>query len=271
MPATIPAVTRVMSIFETFARERRDLGNSEIARLIGVPDSSCADLLHTLHQAGYVVRMARSKRFYPTSRLQAIASGIAENDPLAQVSTEAIETLTEKTGETALCGRLESGFVRIVGFNEGRYELRYILKVGEKIALHASALGKALLSVIPQEEAQQQLRIKPLRKLTPDTVTSLPLLERNIEETRSRGWSETQGEGVIGVAALAVAGIINGEPIAVSLAGPTDRLSQNRDRYLAALLDVRNLIFSSEDVEVGKLNITSRLPKPSSCGPSGVD
>src|SRR5690606_9052408 len=122
LAATIPAVNRTMAIFEVFAREQRELSNSEIARFINVPDSSCADLMHTLYQAGYVTRTARSKRFYPTGRLLANARLIAENDPLMRLGSEAIELLTEKTGETSLCGRLEPGFVRVAGFNEGRYE-----------------------------------------------------------------------------------------------------------------------------------------------------
>lgn len=234
-----------MSIFEVFARERRELSNSEIARLIGMPDSSCADLLHTLYQNGYVTRTVRSKRFYPTGRLLATAQLIAENDPLLQVSAEAIELLTERTGETALCGRLEPGFVRIIGFNEGRYELRYILKVGEKIAMHVSALGKSLLAIIPPEDASRQLRIKPLKKLTPDTVVEPALLEMELGGIRERGWAETLGEGVGGVGALAVAGFVGGEPIAVSLAGPLDRISSNREQYLQALLEVKEMLFAT--------------------------
>src|SRR5690606_2291220 len=145
-----------------------------------------------------VTRTARSKRFYPTARLLANARLIAENDPLMRLGSEAIELLTEKTGETSLCGRLEPGFVRVAGFNEGRYELRYIMKVGEKIALHASALGKALLACIPPQEASRHLRLKALKKLTPTSVTDPAALEAEITRVRERGWAETIGDGVNG-------------------------------------------------------------------------
>lgn len=237
-----------MSIFEVFAREQRELSNSEVARFIGVADSSCADLLHTLYQGGYVTRTARSKRFYPTSRLFATAQSIAENDPLLQVSREAIELLAEKTGETALCGRLEPGFVRVTGFQEGQYQLRYVMKVGEKMALHGSALGKALLAQIPREEAERHLRIKPLRQLTPRSVTDPVRVAALIDEVRGQGWSEARGEGVPGVGALAVGGLIAGEPIAFSLTGPQERMDENRERYMQALLDVRAAVFTEQDV-----------------------
>jgi len=261
LAATIPAVTRTMAIFEVFAREQRDLSNSEVARFIGIPDSSCADLLHTLHQAGYVTRTARSKRFYPTARLLDNARLIAENDPLLRLGSEAIELLTEKTGETALCGRLEPGFVRIAGFNEGRYELRYIMKVGEKIALHASALGKALLATIPAQDASRYLRIKPLKKLTSTSVTDPAALEAEIDIVRTQGWAETKGEGVSGVSAIAVAGMIGDEPVAISLAGPSDRFAQHRDDYLQALLQVKGLLFPASSPDENKAAPAARPRK----------
>src|SRR5690606_29474518 len=149
----------------------------------------------------------------------------------------------------SLCGRLEPGFVRVAAFNEGRYELRYIMKVGEKIALHASALGKALLACIPPQEASRHLRLKALKKLTPTSVTDPAALEAEIDTVRERGWAETIGDGVNGVSALAVGGIIGGEPLAVSMAGPSDRFAQNRDAYLRSLLEVRETLFPSSPEE----------------------
>src|SRR5688572_9985895 len=72
MPAYVPAAARTMTIFETFANARRELSNSEIARLLGVAESSSSDLLHTLHEVGYLLRTARTRRFYPTARLRSI-------------------------------------------------------------------------------------------------------------------------------------------------------------------------------------------------------
>lgn len=253
-----------MAIFEVFAREQRELSNSELARFIGIADSSCADLLHTLYQAGYVTRTARTKRFYPTSRLFSAAQSIAENDPTLQISREAIELLASKTGETALCGRLESGFVRVIGFQEGKYQLRYVMKVGEKMALHGSALGKALLAQTSPEEAARHLRVKPLRKLTPHSMTDPAQVEAAVDQVRAQGWAEARSEGVLGVGALAVGGLVGGEPLAISLTGPQDRIDEHRDLYLQVLLEVRAAAFSQPDSPV---RATARKSPRSAPGP----
>ncbi|GAA5233066.1 IclR family transcriptional regulator [Verticiella sediminum] len=268
MAATVPAVARAMSIFEVFAREQRELSNSEIARFIGVADSSCADLLHTLYQAGYVTRTARSKRFYPTGRLLAAAQAIAENDPLLQVSREAIDLLSEKTGETALCGRLEHGFVRIIGIQEGKYALRYVMKIGEKMALHGSGLGKALLAQVDPEEAARQLRLKSLKKLTPASITDPALVERAVQEVRERGWAETRSEGIQGVGALAVGGHVGGEPVAISLTGPQERIDENREHYLRTLLDVQASVFDPRDATARPAPLKTRRRNTARAAPA---
>ena len=227
-----------MAVFETFARERRELSNSEIARLLDLADSSSSDLLHTLHELGYLMRTATTRRFYPTPRLHSITTRIADHDPFSRAGIEAAEFLVERTGETAFFGRLENGAVKVLAVQEGKHPLRYILNIGERIALHASALGKAILGALPEQEAARQLRLKPLRPVTPHTVVDLSDITRQVAESRQRGWYEVRSEGSEGVVALAVSGVIGGEVVAVSIAGPTERVDRNRESYLKALIEV---------------------------------
>ncbi len=69
MPQILPTAQRVLQVFEVYARERRPLTNSEMARFLDLADSSCSDLLYTLRQAGYLLRTPKSRYFHPTGRL----------------------------------------------------------------------------------------------------------------------------------------------------------------------------------------------------------
>ncbi|SHJ39014.1 transcriptional regulator, IclR family [Roseomonas rosea] len=243
MPTTVPATLRTLAVFEIFAREQRDLSNAEIARLIGLPESSTSDLLHTLHEAGYLLRTVRSRRFYPTRRLLDVARQSAERDPIATFAADAIAALSERTGETAICGRPDRMRVQVVAIQEGSHPLRYMLRAGERLAMHASALGKALLALMPPEEMRRAIRARPLRQLGPAAITDPGRLEASIEEVRARGWAWVADEAGEGVAAIAIAGLVGGEPLAISLAGPTTRLEASRETYRAALEEVRPLLF----------------------------
>src|SRR3546814_21131377 len=69
MPTLVSAAARALAVFETFAREKRELSNSELAKLLNLPDSSCLDLVYTLHHLGYLVRCKQTRRYYPSGRL----------------------------------------------------------------------------------------------------------------------------------------------------------------------------------------------------------
>jgi len=248
MPTLIPAAARTMAVFEVFASEKRELSNSDMARLLSVADSSCSDLLHTLHSLGYLMRTPRTRRFYPTARLYETARQITENDPLAAIGQEAVDQLSEKTNETAFFGVLERHAAKVAAVQPSKLPLRYILEVGERVALHASALGKALLGLLPPDEFEAELEAARLKAVTPDTVTSTRELARQIAKSREQGWYEVRGEGIEGVGALAVSGWLGGQPVALSLAGPSERVARNRDAYLQALNEVRNALLTESDI-----------------------
>lgn len=246
MPTLIPAASRALAVFEIFAREKRELSNSDMAKLLSVADSSCSDLLHTLHSLGYLMRTARTRRFYPTGRLQQVAQQIGENDPLATVAREAVELLAEKSSESAFFGTLDSTSVKVVAAQPSRLPLRYILDVGDRVALHASALGKALLALLPPDEVTTALQRRPLQQVTSTTIVAIDQLLAQIEQGRERGWYETQGEGSEGVSAFAVSGMLGGQPVALSLAGPSERMNKSREACLRALQDVCSTLFAND-------------------------
>jgi DNA-binding IclR family transcriptional regulator len=248
MPVLVPAAVRAMTLFEVFAREKRALSNSELARLLDLPESSCSDLVHTLANGGFLMRTAKSRRIYPTSRLLGLASDIAKSDPLFSAMLEGCELLRDKTGESALAGRVEDGVVRVVAFCEGKHPLRYAVAAGDKLSLHVSALGKAVLALGSPEEAARQLRIKPLKKLASGTQMNLGVLEAQIAEIRRRGWVLVENEGGEDLAALAMGGMINGAPFAISIAGPVGRLRFHHDEHLEALKAVQLTLFNTTGV-----------------------
>lgn len=239
MAVSVPAAARTMAIFEMFAREKRDLSNSDMARLMDMPESSCSDLMLTLSQLGYLTRSVRSRRFYPTSRLLVIANDIATNDPLAAIGNEAVALLAEQTGETAFFAKLDGDVVRVIAAQQSSHRLRYILEVGDRIPFHTSAVGKAIIGEMPAEQGARLLRLKPLRSAAKASITNVADIEAQIADFRARGWYEAINEGGEGVAAFAVSGSVGGEPVAVSVAGPTDRMLENRERYLAVLRQVQ--------------------------------
>ncbi len=244
MPTLIPAASRTMAVFELFAREKRELSNSDVARLLSVAESSSLDLLHTLHSLGYLMRTSRTRRFYPTARLLETARQISENDPLTTLAQEAVEQVGAKTNETVFFGVLDTTAVKVVAVQPSRMPLRYIIEVGSRAALHASALGKALLGLLPEDEARAILGKSKLRPFTEHTVVDVDELMAQVAHGRDLGRYEAREEGSEGVHGLAVSGWLGGQPVGISLAGPAERMRKNQEAYLTAMREVRDSLMA---------------------------
>lgn len=235
-----------MAVFEIFAREKREMSNVELAKLLGIAETSSGDLLHTLMRCGYLTRTVGTRRYYPTARLLVVAQEVARIDPLFNVANEAVQLLSNQTGETCLCSHIHNDAVQILAQREARHSLRYTVAVGDRIAVHASAQGKALLAALQDEEVREILGRKPLTPLTGQTITSMDRFLEEVAAIRTQGWAASSGEGSDDVSSFAVAGRVGNSVIAVAVSGPSSRIERNQDSLVAALLALKSEIFPGQ-------------------------
>jgi DNA-binding IclR family transcriptional regulator len=234
-----------MYLLEIFATERREMSNSELARLMDLPESSSSDLLYTLLQLGYLSRTASTKRFYPTNRLLAQATAIGSNNPLLAIGAEATELLSQKTGETATCGMLDGEVVLIIAMHDGTHRLRYQHTPGDRVPLHTSAQGKALLGQLDPAERSRLLRLRPLKPLTRRTKTNPSEIEKEVQAQAKRGWFTTKNEAADGASGIAVAGKLGMDIVSLSIVGPTERFEANQDSYVSIVREVGDMVFEA--------------------------
>jgi len=235
MTVATPAAARALAVFEAFARHRRAMGNGELARELALPASSCSDLLSTLVDAGYLARVGDSRKLYPTGRLLEIAHDIDLQDDLIDATLRMCSTLRDHTRESTMAGRIEAGSVKVLAFCEGSYPLRYTAMPGNRLGVHVSAIGKAILMQRSAAEAERVFTLKPRRALAAGTITDVPALMQQLEQFRRQGYAHVENEGGDDLAAMAMAGHIDGVQVAVSLIGPVNRLRINLAAYLSAL------------------------------------
>ena len=243
MPQILPTAQRVLQVFEVYARERRPLSNSEMARLLGLADSSCSDLLFTLRQAGYLLRAPKTRLFHPTGKLLDVAQGIAAADPMQIFSGEALEILSRQSGESSMCGLLDGNQVRIFACQESPRALRYVLKPGTLVDLHTSSLGKALLGTMDEKNRDALIDTLSMDAVTPKTILDKQVLRQQIIDGATQHYYYTRDEGNEGVFAMGIAGYVGGQLAALSIVGPTSRMKENFDSNVQVLLKARAEFF----------------------------
>jgi DNA-binding IclR family transcriptional regulator len=223
----VTAVERVLDIVEAFRSARRPLSLTELAEWIGTPKSSCHAIVSTLVARGYLYTLARPRALYPTRRLHDLTQEILQFDPFLERALPLLEKLRDESRETVIFGKRQADAVVYLQVVPGPHSIRYSAAPGEIKPLHSSAIGKALLGGLKDAELRRLLEGLPLPQVTEATLVDRQALLDDLAAGRQRGYYVTRGENVADVWAVASSLVINGEALAVAVAGPRHRMQNN--------------------------------------------
>jgi IclR family acetate operon transcriptional repressor len=128
-----------------------------------------------------------------------------------------------------------------MGQVESRQLVRAIAKPGGRVFLHSSGIGKAMLAAMSPAEVGRILQNRGLPRFTERTVDTPARLRDQLAEIRARGYAIDDEEYAIGLRCVAapIFDEAGGLAAAVSLSGPTARITQDRVPVLGNL--VRNV------------------------------
>ena len=226
---------RTVDLFEAFAKLRRPASLSEIAAAIGMPLSSCSNLVRTIQARGYLYVLRDRGPFYPTARLLEVARVIAANDPVLLRVSDHLAALSETCDETVVIGTIRGKEVIYIDVVESKQAIRYSARPGSMRPVHANSIGKAVLSRMDGLMRADLLKRLPYKKLTSKTILSADDLEADIRSSSRRGWFSNTRESVDDLGAVAMPVTINGGTFGISIAGPAARMQAAIDDHVAAL------------------------------------
>jgi IclR family transcriptional regulator, acetate operon repressor len=238
---TVPAAGRVLDLIEAFAKARRPMTITGIAKMLGLPPSSCHGLVKTLEDRGYLIKLAEPAGYYFSKRLEEHALRIAGYNPLPTWVLPALEELRDAADETTLLAKFSGSNAVYVEVLESAQSVRYIAQVGDLRPLHASAAGKALLGSVPAEERAGLLEEIELVKRNPQTIADRKALLRDLEASAERGWYMTKGEFLPDVTAVAAPLRLAGEAYAVVVAGPSARMEAKLQQHIGLVTSFATL------------------------------
>lgn len=238
----VKAASRTLDVFEAFAEAGGPLSLTELAQRIAVPISSCHSLVRTLQIRGYVYVLEERKRIYPTKRLLRIAQAIGRYDTVLEQITPIASGLAKTTGETVIIGKMQGDIVIYLDVIQGNHTVRFTASPGDTFPTHSSALGKATLGLLNDEALDKAIGKLKLTQFTSATITDAKAFKADILDGHKHGYFLTRGETVVDVMGIAFARRIAGEPYAIGVAGPSSRLEENFDAYLAAIKEAETAI-----------------------------
>ncbi|MEE7493378.1 HTH-type transcriptional regulator BhcR [Methylobacterium oryzae] len=226
---TIQALDRALDVLDLLAAGD-GLTLSEIAGRLDQSVATMHRVLATLERRAFVEIGSDRQEWHVGAEAYRLGSAFLRRSNVVERSRTMMWTLMQKTGETSNLGVEKDGRVLFVSQVETHETIRAFFPPGSLSPLHASGIGKALLSTFAPSRIDRLFKGKQLELFTDKTLGSLRGLHDEIEATRGRGYAVDDEERTTGMRCVA-APILNvhGEAIAgISVSGPTHRLSNRR-------------------------------------------
>ncbi len=236
-PRKIKSAERTLALFELFSREQRPFTVGRIATGLGIPQPSVSMLLRNLQELGYLEYDALSRTFTPSIRVALLGSWIDRRFGDAGAIGAQLGELQRKTGFTAFIGIQNGAAAQYVLQQASSAPDRLNVSSGMYRSLTFTAMGRALLSLLPDPAVSAWVRRcnveatdERLRVRETDFITMM-------HKVRAQGYAETIGDSLPtqGAFAVTIASPMGGTPLAVGAGGPIPKIRAAQDQVLAAL------------------------------------
>lgn len=209
-------VKNALSLLSCFSRSQPVLTASELARQLKLARTNVIRLLVTLEASGFIEKHPEGSGYRIGLRAFEIGTLFLAANPLSHLLRRALDEIVERTQCTAYFAIINKADIVILNYREGTLPIRFIWQIGDRLPLHTTALGKAMLAHMTTAEIDEYLgSSKTLRVLTEKSICDRDALDDDIENTRQRGWGLAREESHAGLTAVGSAILDeSGHPIA---------------------------------------------------------
>lgn len=229
----VQSLDRAFELLERLADAERAVSLSELADSSGLPMPTVHRLLKFLTAQGYV-RQEPDKRYALGLRL--IRLGQSASRGLGTWATPYLSELVERFGETANMAILQGDSCVYVAQVASSRSMRMFTEVGKVVMPHCSGVGKAIMSELPDSDVLAMLNRTGMPARTEHTVVTPAAMLDALTEIRSRGYALDDEEQELGVRCVSVP--LKGLPFlaAISISGPSGRVTMDAVDHIAPIV-----------------------------------
>jgi DNA-binding IclR family transcriptional regulator len=227
----VVALSRGLDVLRAFRPNDGLLGNQEIAARTKLPKPTISRLTYTLTKLGYLTPVPRFEKYQLTPSAMALGYAALANLGVRHLSEPYREEVMRETGGAVAVGGRDRHSMIYFGQSRNGLTLGVQLDVGSRIPIATTAMGRAYLWALGDDERAALLR--ELREHYGSRWTKMREgIERSGETIAKHGFSISAGEWQNDVAAVGVALKLNDGtgPYAFNCGAPAFRFTEDRLR-----------------------------------------
>ena len=168
----VQSLTRGLNLLEALAKAEGGISLTDVSQRVGLPPSTTHRLLSTLEKMGYVYQGGDLGLWYVGLQAFTVGAGFLANRDFVAQSHVYMRRLVDQSGETANLAVLDGTEAVFIAQVQCREMMRILVKLGSRVPLHASGVGKAIFAALPDEQIDAILKVKGLPRITEHTIVS---------------------------------------------------------------------------------------------------
>lgn len=254
MVGTRPSVTsRVLTILAVFEKSLAPRSLTDISQETGLPLSTAHRLVGELEEWNALQRDVNG-RYQIGIRLWELGQHAGRQ--VREIARPLLQDLYGLTQETVHIAIREGNDALYIDRVYGMRRVPQASRVGGRLPMHATAVGKAILA-FEEDWVREAILAQPLEARTTHTHIDPERFRRELDQIRDRGYATAREEVRLGAASIAVPVFQPGGEVGAGL-GLVTRIEQAEEleRHLPAMRGIARRIEAS----VGGFKLTSMRP-----------
>jgi DNA-binding IclR family transcriptional regulator len=227
---TNKATVRVLEVLSLFAADVDSYGVTEVATLLGMSKNMAFRALSTLVDQGYLFKSSGG-RYELGLRVVELLNPYQREPDLRELAQPYIERLHRLTGETVRLAVASGDLIVNIDGIEPMAPIVSRVAIGATFPLHLGPMARAVLASLPDARIDDYIaRHRPLRGVTPQSITSEEKLRADVKAVRAQGFARGLGDLTPGLVSVAFP-IVDACDVAwgtVGIGGPSDRFTPQR-------------------------------------------
>jgi IclR family pca regulon transcriptional regulator len=204
---TSQSLARGLAILSTFHSDRPLIGVSELSRGLELSRSTVHRYVATLAKLGYLQQDPDSKRYRLGPKVLDLGFSALNSMDLLEVSAPHLRRLSDETQRTVNVAILDGTDVvyieRCRAARPGQQEIDLNLHVGARLPAYCTAMGKAILAFVPEEQLEELIARIDFVPRGPNTLTDPKAFREELAKIRVAGIAINDEELAYGLRSIA--------------------------------------------------------------------
>ncbi|UDY23424.1 IclR family transcriptional regulator [Nocardioides sp. Kera G14] len=224
-------MARSLDVLGAFDEQHRALTLSELAERAGLSTATALRIVRQLVDGNALTR-GEDRRYRIGRRIWDLGLLAPVETDLREVAAPFLSDLHAATRATIHLAVREGEETLYIDSVAGHASVPVVSRVGSRLTLYATGVGKVLLAAAPDDVVRNVLG--SLRPITPYTITAPGILARQLDRIRTEGYATTREEMTLGACSVAVPITVDGQVVA-ALGVVLPDFRRDRERLTTAL------------------------------------